>query len=287
MQLASSLVRLFRRDGRRHHRRYFEAVCEGRGRDVVFVHGLAASPACWEEALTRLPHVRAHFVHIRGFAGLQPPDDREPGGFLKPFADDLADYLRAATPSGRAAVCGHSMGAIASLMLARDHPDVVDRLMVVDVPAFFSVLINPFATTGGYLSAFADIARRRYLENDEAAFEETLRRSAQSLVASDIARERVVHWGLTSDRAMTADVMAEVMTTDLRPDLPRIGAPVDVVYAWDRGLPATRAGLDQTYASAYAGLADSRRLRIDQARHYVMFDQPGPFYAAVADWLRR
>jgi pimeloyl-ACP methyl ester carboxylesterase len=131
------------------------------------------------------------------------------------------------------------------------------------------------------------VARRRYVDHDGDAFEEQLRRAAQTLVRHDIHRERVVHWGLTSDRAMTADVMAEVMVTDLRGDLKDVRAPVDVIYAWDRATPATRVGLDQIYQSTYAGLRGGRRLRIDDARHYVMLDQPGPFYAAMREWLAR
>jgi pimeloyl-ACP methyl ester carboxylesterase len=97
--------------------------------------------------------------------------------------------------------------------------------------------------------------------------------------------ERIVHWGITSDRQMTADVMAEVMTTDLRPDLAKIRAPVEILYAWDRMGPATRTGLDQIYGSSYSGLARQRRLRIDNARHYIMFDQPEVFYRNLRDWL--
>ena len=50
---------------------------------------------------------------------------------------------------------------------------------------------------------------------------------------------------------------------------------------------ATKMALDQVYTSSYAGLAQGRRLRIDHARHYVMFDQPEVFYNAVRDWLAR
>jgi pimeloyl-ACP methyl ester carboxylesterase len=158
--------------------------------------------------------------------------------------------------------------------------------MVIDVPAFFSVLITPFAT-GSSIAPFANMARRRYIANDPKRFEDELRRATDSLVRHPIARERVVHWGLLSDRAQTADVMAEVMTTDLRGDLSDIKAPTDIVYAWDRSGHATRAGLDQTYASAYAKLPHKRLLRIDEARHYVMFDQPEMFYRAMKDWLGR
>jgi pimeloyl-ACP methyl ester carboxylesterase len=143
------------------------------------------------------------------------------------------------------------------------------------------------SATGSSIAPFANMARKRYVENDPKRFEDELRRATDSLVQHPIARERVVHWGLLSDRAQTADIMAEVMTTDLRSDLREIKTPVDIIYAWDRSGHATRAGLDQTYASAYANLSRRRLLRIDDARHYVMFDQPEVFYHAMKDWLAR
>jgi pimeloyl-[acyl-carrier protein] methyl ester esterase len=283
MQLGS-LTRIFRRDSRNYDGNLFFASVEGRGPDVVFVHGLAASPACWERASELLgPKGRCHFLHIRGFAGEAASPERERGRFLKPLADELAVYLRLHAPRG-AMVVGHSMGGIASLVLARDHPQLVSRLMVVDVPAFFSVLITPFATEAA-IASLAEASRRRYMRNDPAAFEQGLRQAAVKLAQHPISIERIVHWGLTSDRETTADVMAEVMTTDLRPDLPRILCPTEVIYAWDRTSGGGRMGLDQVYASAYAGLPGRSLQRIDNARHYVMLDQPDLFYRAVRDWL--
>ena len=54
---------------------------------------------------------------------------------------------------------------------------------------------------------------------------------------------------------------------------------VDLVSALKQELKAARM--------TYAGLAQGRRVRIDDARHYVMLDQPAEFYGAVSDWLAR
>lgn len=178
------------------------------------------------------------------------------------------------------------MGGLVTLILARDHPDVVDRLMVVDVPAFFSVLINPFATAGA-MGSLAEHSRRNYFDKAGKQHEDDLARASERLVSNPDMLHRVVEWGITSDRATTADVMAEVMVTDLRADMAKIEAPVDVIYAWDKAGHATKVGLDQVYGSSYSGLKQGRRLRIDQARHYVMLDQPEVFYHAVRDWLAR
>lgn len=258
---------------------------EGAGRDVVFIHGLAASSECWEEAPERVPGVKAHLVQMRGFAGLTASGFRDPMNFLKPMADSLAGYIRS-LKAGPVPVVGHSMGGLVGLILARDHADVASRLMVVDVPAYFSVLINPFATPTS-MAPFAQHSRRNYLERSKPELQEDLRRATEKLVRDPANLNRIVRWGMASDRATTADVMAEVMVTDLRGDLQRIQAPVDVIYTWDRTTPASKLGLDQVYAASYAGLQQGRRLRIDDARHYVMFDQPAAFYGAVEAWLAR
>ena len=79
--------------------------------------------------------------------------------YMKPTADALAAYIRT-LKVGPVAVVGHSMGGLIALMLARDHADVVERLMVVDVPAYFSVLINPFATATSMASTLGVPALR-------------------------------------------------------------------------------------------------------------------------------
>jgi pimeloyl-ACP methyl ester carboxylesterase len=286
MQLGS-LARWIKGDLLPWEGEHFTVSVEGppEGRNVIFVHGLAASPECWDGVAHHVSGARSHFLHMRGFAGLPASGFREPGNFLKPVADALAGYIRTLR-AGPVAVVGHSMGGLVSLILARDHPDVVERLMIVDVPAFFSVLINPFATVGA-MAHLAEHSRRSYFEKSGKALEEDLRRSAAKLATGPDNLARILRWGMESDRAVTADVMAEVMVTDLRGDLSMIKAPVEVIYVWDKTSHATRVGIDQVYASSYAGLPKVKRLRIDDARHYVMFDQPEVFYSAVREWLAR
>jgi pimeloyl-ACP methyl ester carboxylesterase len=286
MQLSSIARWLKKADSRERESQLLVVNTEGRGKDVVFVHGLAASPETWEGAKARLgPDVRLHLVHMKGFAGAAPSSAREPGNFLKPMADDLADYIRS-LGKGPVPVVGHSMGGLASLILGRDHADVVSKLMVVDVPAFFSVLITPFATAGS-MGHLAEHSRRRYIDRSADSLEDELRRANEKLVGDPDIVERVLRWAVESDRETVADVMAEVMVTDLRGDLARIKAPVDVIYAWDKNGHATKSSLERTYQSAYAGLMRGRQVRIDNARHYVMFDQPDVFYKEVRDWLVR
>lgn len=285
MQLGS-LTRWLKRDTPVWEGELFTASTHGRGRDVVLLHGLAASPDTWEEAPEALgAGYKLHLPHMRGFAGLGPSAFRDPMNFLKPMADALSGYIRL-NIGKPVPVVAHSMGGVVGLILARDHPDVVERLMVVDVPAYFSVLITPFATPSS-MAPLAQHSRRTYMEKTKPQLQDELRRATEKLVTGSHQLERIVRWGMTSDQRTMADVMAEVMVTDLRGDLQRIKAPVDVIYAWDKAAHPSRLALDQIYNAAYSGLAQGTKLRIDDARHYVMFDQPEAFYGAVSTWLAK
>lgn len=285
MQLGS-LSRWLKRDVPVFEGELFTASVGGAGKNVMLLHGLAASPECWGESGEYLsPGVRTHAIHMRGFSGLAPSGFRSPMNFLKPMADALAGYIRTQR-IGPVAIAGHSMGGLVSLILARDHADVVDRVMVADVPAYFSVLITPFATPAA-MAPLAQHSRRTYMDKSKPELQDELRRTSEKLVRDPANVARLVRWGMASDRQTTADVMAEVMVTDLRNDMQRIEAPVDVVYAWDRVSPVSKLALDQVYASSYAGLRQGRKLRLDDCRHYLMIDQPAAFYSAVNEWLKR
>ena len=77
------------------------------------------------------------------------------------------------------------------------------------------------------------------------------------------------------------------MITDLRPELGRIRAPIEVVYAYDAlfGVPA--ASVDAMYRKAYASASDIHFTRIDDSFHFVMLDQPERFSSAVESFLNQ
>jgi pimeloyl-ACP methyl ester carboxylesterase len=86
-----------------------------------------------------------------------------------------------------------------------------------------------------------------------------------------------------SDSDVVARATHELALTDLGPELPRIRAPLTVVYASPE--PAERAGIDRSYAVAYAGKRDAKLVRVDSSGHMIMFDQPERFQAALKSFL--
>jgi pimeloyl-ACP methyl ester carboxylesterase len=77
----------------------------------------------------------------------------------------------------------------------------------------------------------------------------------------------------------------ELMTTDLRSELKRTTAPVEVVYAYDKMYGVPSASIDATFQNAYASTPKVRFKRIDGSSHFVMLDQPDTFERAAIEFV--
>jgi pimeloyl-ACP methyl ester carboxylesterase len=69
------------------------------------------------------------------------------------------------------------------------------------------------------------------------------------------------------------------MTTDIRPRLPTITVPVTVLAAANPFAP--RARVEPLYTAAYSGLPGAKLTIIEDSYHFIMFDQPAAFEAAL------
>ncbi|SDO02093.1 alpha/beta fold hydrolase [Geodermatophilus sp. DSM 45219] len=98
------------------------------GTPVVLVHGWPDSWFSWSRVLAHLdPRLRAVAYSQRGFGD----SDHPPAGYgLDRFADDLL-YLCDALDLERAHLVGHSFGSFVVRRVAEQHPDRVDRLVLI------------------------------------------------------------------------------------------------------------------------------------------------------------
>ncbi len=259
----------------------FTVVTQGAGPDVILIPGLACPRDVWTGLAVGLSAThRLHLVQLTGFGeGAAPPA----GPLFEPAAQELIRYIREAGLRAPA-VIGHSMGGTLALRLAAAEPGMIGRVMAVDTLPFFSVLVNPMATADS-IAPQAQALGAQMVAMDDAAFLALQQRTMATLTKGAENQELAVAWSVASNRAATAQTMVDIMTTDLRPQLAAITAPVTVLYAWDASMPYPAAGADSVYASNYAGLAGVTLKRIDGALHFIMLDQPQVFAEEVSAFL--
>lgn len=259
---------------------------EGQGPDVIFIPGLSSSPAVWQGAVDHLNGAyRVHRIHVQGFAGA-PAEGNATGPVAAPVAEEIARYIREQGLT-KPAVVGHSMGGTMGMMLAARHPDLVGKLMVVDMIPFMGAMFGPPGTTAESVVPVADqvftaqstAPREQYLTQAKAA--------VTGMIRTEAARPGPLNDVETSDQQVSAAAFRELIVTDLRPELSKITAPVEVLYVKFNDPRMTDAITDAIYQMSFATLPGAKLKRIDDSAHFIMLDQPAAFYGDLDAFLAK
>jgi pimeloyl-ACP methyl ester carboxylesterase len=246
----------------------FSVTVAGTGPDVILIPGLAGSRDVWRGSASSVPGYRYHFVQVAGFAGA-PVAGNAKGDIVAPLAEEIARYI-AAKRLVRPAIVGHSMGGSVAMMVAARHPTRVGKVMVVDM------LPQPAGLLGGSASEMRGLA-------------DTLRRISSAPEGRGLVESAIRLFGgreaenSRSDPDVVARATHELAVTDLTPEIPRIAAPLTVVYAVLD--PSRRVSTDRAWAAAYAPRRGTRLVRIEDSGHMIMYDQPAKFRDALRTFL--
>ena len=237
----------------------------GTGRDVVLIAGLASGPGLWNGVIGALSGYRWHLVHVRGFAGL-PAEANASGSLVQPVADEIARYIASAGLE-RPAIVGHSMGGTLAMMLGLK--GLAGRLMVVDMLPEGAAMIGGTAQGMGFLA-------------DQLGQYFTGTRAGRAYLAQMLAE---MPGARGSDPDVIANALRDLANVDLGPQLARLTAPMEVVYAV--GSDAAQASaIGRTFRAAYAAKRGVRLVPIGPSGHVVMADQPARFNAVLGDFLK-
>ena len=259
-------------------------TAQGSGPDVVLIPGLTSSPEIWAETAAAIPGYRYHFVQVKGFAGV-PADGNAQGQVIAASAAEIARYIREQGLE-HPAVIGHSMGGTLGMMTAARNPGLVGKLMVVDMVPFAGIFFGPPGTTAQSVAPTADTVRQTLLAQSEEERARSIAANIATMVTDEAKRAMPIRHGLTSDRAVGAHAMHELITTDLRPELAAYRGPLKVLYVKTPTVPLTAEQIDLVYKLSYAAAPQADLERVENSLHFIMLDQPERFQTEVRAFLR-
>ena len=256
----------------------------GKGSPIVLIPGLATPRSVWDGISPGLAqHHQIMLVQVNGFAGDNPGDNLKPG-LLEGIVADLHSHI-ATHHLGQVDVIGHSMGGLAALIFAGEHPEQVRRVMVVDALPFFAVLMDPAATVESARPAAEAMRARVAAAYGKPADPAAIEANVKGLALKTDSIARMAQWGAAADPRVTAAALYEDLTTDFRPQLANLATPITIVVPWsDKGF-----GEERTlafYKRQYASLPQATFVTIGDAGHFVMLDQPEKFAAVVEAFVK-
>ena len=106
------------------------------------------------------------------------------------------------------------------------------------------------------------------------------------MMRNEAGRTVMVDWTIASDRLAMTSAIREAMSTYARPGLAAMTTPVWAVYAADANGGAPAALADAVWSREYAALPGVTLKRVDDARHFIMFDQPERLNALIDAFLK-
>lgn len=262
----------------------FVVTVKGRGPDVLLVPGLASPASVWDTTVAQLETTRrVHVLQVAGFAG-SPAAGNARGPVVGPLVDEIAAYILEQKLEAPA-VIGHSLGGFSAMALAARYPTRVGRIMAVDSLPFFPVTMNAAATVETS-RPMADFMKAQIANLPPAMFVASQATILQRMIKSETTRAAIVIAAGKSDTKVVAQATYDLITTDLRSELPKIQAPLTVLYAFDETSGHPQTAVDEMVRTSYADAKAARLIRIDGSYHFIMLDQPEKFAAAVDEFIK-
>ncbi len=248
------------------------------GPPIVFIPGLASGSWTWRDSAARLAGKHSvYLLTLPGFDGRAPV----PGADLDSLSKDLRTLIET-RKLARPVLVGHSLGGTLSLAFAAENSALVSGVVAVDgLPVFPG-------TEGltGDRSALAQQARAQLAgltPEQFAAYQQTY--MGRFGVIDAATASRLAELSGRSDPGATADFAAQLLMLDLRPKLPAISVPVIEISPFHApdfaAMGVNEDAKTNYYRMLLQGVAKLDVVSVSPARHFVMFDQPEKFAAAL------
>ncbi len=282
----------------RHERVQSEAgiglhvVRAGAGPPVILLHGFPEDWRCWRKQIGPLAEAgfAVHAADLRGYGESDRPAKRN--AYRMPrLVGDIAALVRA-TGQPRAHVVGHDWGGVVAWAFASAHPELLDRLVILNAPhpgvylrkvwrppqlfkswyvAFFQLPWVPErALAAGDFKAIRDLFLKSpvqpgaFTEAEIEGYVEALRRPGALKAALDYYRAGLFSGGL----GLGANARTQAET----------------LVIWGERDPALSVGL----LDGLERIAPrSRILRLPDVGHWVQNEAPEAVSAALVEFLRR
>lgn len=253
------------------------------GRSMILIPGFLSSGEVWDGTVARFrAEYDMHVLTLAGFAG-SPTTTADP--YLPTVRDAIIQYIRE-NRLEHPVIVGHSLGGFMSLWIAATAPDLVGPIVAVDGVPFLSAL-GDTTMTAARAAAQAEMMRTALSGMTSDGLAAQTRMAMMQQVKDTAWHAKGARWGAQSDPTVAGRAIAEMLTTDIRPDVSRIHTPVLMFMAGNGMSPEQQATTLALYEGQLRTVRGARVVAAPKALHFIMIDEPTFFQETVAAFLER
>ncbi len=245
---------------------------EGQGYPIIILHGLFGTLDNWQIIAKKLAEKYLVYTVDQRNHG-RSPHDLEMN--YKIMAEDLQEFMEKQWIH-KAIILGHSMGGKTAMQFALDFPEMVEKLIVVD--------IGPFSNNGGHELIF-EALRALDLEKIKT------RKDADDILKIKISDFGVRQFLLKNlSRSKEGDYYWKMNLPVIHDHYDEILAKVDVVHPFEgetlfiRGGKSNYIGVEE-FPSFKKSFPNAQLQTIANAGHWVHAEQPEQLLETVLSFL--
>lgn len=262
----------------------FTVEVKGKGKPIILIHGLYCTGNVWEETVERYQkNYECHILTLAGFGGNAPALK---DNFLSAVKDEVISYARN-KKLNKPVIIGHSMGGFIAFWAAASAPDMFSGIISVDGLPFLPAIQMPGATVESSKPMALNMKNMMSGQTPEVT------RSNQKMYLPMMIRDtvrinQVTEMAVKSDPKTIGQVMYELYTTDLRPDVGKISCAVLLQGSWIgyKSYGVTHDSALQGYQSQVASVTNAKVELADNAKHFIFYDDPVWFFEKTDQFLK-
>ena len=264
----------------------FSVQKTGQGPAMILIPGLYCSGDVWAETVTHYKdRYTCYSLTLPGFAG-RPPI--HPDSLLATIAGEITRFIRE-NKLQKPLLVGHSLGGWLVLEVAIQQPQLVGGIVCVSSAPFL-----PGLAMGNQVSLDSTRAIGKMIKGYMAVqTPEQIRQSQKSflgtMIRDSVRIREVTEMAVKCDPATQGEVMYELYSTDLRPEMHKLQCPVLVLGDWIayKSYGATRENVLEKYQQQFAAATNVTIGISDSSRHFIMYDEPGWFFGELNKFLAK
>jgi N-formylmaleamate deformylase len=262
----------------------FSVEKAGHGPAMILIPGLYCSGEVWKETVGRYQdRYTCYSITLPGFAG-QPAIHTDT--LLATVARQIGRFI-VENKLHKPLIVGHSLGGLLALEVAVTYPGLAGGIVCVSSAPFLpglamgdNITIDSARRIGAQIKGYMVGQTAEQIRAGQKYVLPTMMRDSQRI-------SEVTEMAVRCDAATQGQVMYELFSLDLRPEMNKVQCPVLVLGDWAsyKSYGATRENTMEKYQHQFAGAPHVRIALSDTSKHFIMFDEPVWFFGEMDKFL--